>query len=214
MPPRTRILIADSHAVVRRGIAEAIALHADMEVIGETADGYETLALAIKHQPDVVIMDIKLTALDAVSVTRRLRQMSGPAPAYASVLVFSAYSNRQYVWSLLAAGARGYLLKNEPLEQLMAGIRQVADGQTVLSQLVQTTVIEMIPKLNQDLSDSEARVLQLLAHGLSNREIATEMQITEGTVKTHLNNTYRKIPWIRTRAEAIAWAWINRLVPD
>ncbi len=214
-PTKTRIIIADIHAVVRRGISEEIGRQVDMAVVGETADGYETLALASLHRPDVVILDIKLLGLDAVAVTRRLQKMS-EAGGYGrvAILVFSAYSDRQYVWSLLAAGARGYLLKNEPLDQLVTGIRQVAAGNTVLSQSVQTTVVEMIPRLNQELSHNEARVLQLLAHGLSNREIATEMQITEGTVKAHLNNTYRKIPWIRTRAEAIAWAWINRLVPD
>lgn len=215
VPTKTRIIIADVHAVVRRGISEEIGRQADMEVVGETADGYETLALANLHRPDVVILDIKLLGLDAVAVTRRLQKM-GEAGGYGrvAVLVFSAYADKQYIWSLLAAGARGYLLKSEPLEQLVAGIQQVAAGHTVLSQPVQTTVVEMIPRLNQELSHNEARVLQLLAHGLSNREIATEMQITEGTVKAHLNNTYRKIPWIRTRAEAIAWAWINRLVPD
>ncbi|MCL4263617.1 MAG: response regulator transcription factor [Anaerolineae bacterium] len=217
-PTKTRVVIADIHAVVRQGICQELAHHADMEVVGETADGYETLALTSQHQPDVVILDIRLLGLDAVEVTRRLQKMSWSSPSgrshAAAVLVFSAYNDKQYIWSLLAAGARGYLLKNEPLEQLVDGIRQVAGGQTILSQSVQTTVVEMIPRLNQELSDSEAKVLQLLAHGLSNREIAYELHITEGTVKAHLNNTYRKIPWIRTRAEAIAWAWINRLVPD
>ncbi|NJN54173.1 MAG: response regulator transcription factor [Anaerolineae bacterium] len=203
---------------MRKGIRQEVTHHADMEVVADTADGYETLELVRQLQPDVVILDIKLARLDAVEVTRALQEITWQTPhcptRCTSVLVFSAYGDTQYIWSLLAAGARGYLLKNEPPEQLIEGIRCVAAKQTVLSQSVQTRMIELIPRLNQELSDSEARVLQLLAHGMSNREIANELHITEGTVKAHLNNTYRKIPWIRTRAEAIAWAWINRIVPD
>ena len=158
--------------------------------------GYETLTLANQYQPDVVILDIKLVGLDAVTVTRHLQKISWPSSSdrsrSAATLVFSAYNDKQYIWSLLAAGARGYLLKNEPLDQLVEGIRRVAAGQTVLSQSVQTTVVEMIPRLNQELSDSEAKsVATLLAHGMSNREIAYELHITEGTVKAHLNNTYK-----------------------
>ena len=218
MKARTRIIIADIHEVVRRGICQEIAKQVDMEVVAETADGYEALALASQLQPDVVVLGIKLANLDAVEVTRALQKISWQSPhataCFTAVLVFSGYSDKQYIWSLLAAGARGYLLKNEPLEQLVKGIRCVAAKQTILSQSIQNSIVEMIPKLNQELSDSETRVLQLLAHGMSNREIAYTLQITEGTVKAHLNNTYRKIPWIRTRAEAIAWAWINRIVPD
>jgi DNA-binding NarL/FixJ family response regulator len=215
---KTRILIADVHKVVRRGICQEVAHQVDMEAVGETANGYEALSLAQQLQPDIVVLDIKLNGLDGIEVTRRLQKMTWQSPpahsCCAAVLVFSAYSDKQYVWSLLAVGTTGYLLKNEPLDKLVEGIRAVAAGQTVLSQSVQNNIIEMIPKLNQSLSNSEAKVLQLLAHGLSNQEVATQLHITEGTVKAHLSNTYRKIPWIRTRAEAIAWAWINRIVSE
>ncbi len=213
-----RILVADKHPLVRNGVVQEVTRCEDMGVVGETADGYEALQLARQLQPDVVILDVRLTGLNGVQLTRLLSRITwktaDSTPSSPAVLVFSTYSDKQYIWSLLAVGARGYLLKSDPLQELIKGIRQVAAGQTVLSLPVQTALVEMIPKLNQELSDSEMKVLQLLAQGLTNREIAQNLAITEGTVKTHLNNTYRKVPWIRTRAEAIAWAWINRIVSD
>lgn len=216
--PKIRVLVADLHQVVRNGICQEVARYDDMVVVADTADGCETLELARQLQPDVVVLDVKLAGLDGVEVTRCLQKITWQSPHGAArspaALIFSAYDDKQYIWSLLAAGARGYLLKSDPPENLINGIRRVAAKQTILSQSVQTGMIELIPRLNQALSDSETKVLQLLARGLSNREIAQELDITEGTVKVHLNNTYRKIPWIRTRAEAIAWAWINRIAPD
>lgn len=216
--PKIRVLVADLHQVVRNGICREVARYDDMIIVGDTADGYEALELARQLQPDVVVLDVKLAGLDGVEVTRCLQEITWQSPQGVTrspaVLIFSAYNDKQYIWSLLAVGARGYLLKSDPPEHLINGIRRVAARQTILSQSVQTGMIELIPRLNQALSDSETKVLQLLARGLSNREIAQELNITEGTVKVHLNNTYRKIPWIRTRAEAIAWAWINRIAPD
>lgn len=213
-----RVLLADMHHIVRNGVRQEINNQADMLVVGETTNGYEALDLSWKLKPDVVVLDIKLAGLNGIKVARRLCKttwntisQSNQAPL---VLVFSAYSDKQYVWSLLAAGVRGYLLKNEPIEQLPTGIRQIVAGQTVLSQIVQTNLIELIPYLNQELSDAEIKVMQMLAHGLSNWEIAQNLHITEGTVKSHLTNTYRKIPWVRSRAEAVTWAWINRIVPE
>lgn len=216
--PIIRILVADKHQVVRNGILQEVAKYDDMWVVGETADGYEALQLARQLQPDVVILDVRLTGLNGVQVTQLLNRITWKTAESTTkspaVLVFSTYNDKQYIWSLLAVGARGYLLKSEPPQELIKGIRQVAAGQTILSLPIQTTLVEMVPKLNQELSDSETKVVQLLAHGLTNCEIAQNLKITEGTVKTHLNNTYRKVPWIRTRAEAIAWAWINRIVSD
>lgn len=217
---KTRVLLADVHHIVRNGIRQEIEKQADMVVVGETSDGYEAVNLARELNPDVVILDVKLSGQGGVKVIHSLNEMARKhiirpvrKPA---VLIFTAYSDKQYVWSLLASGARGYLLKSEPLGQLLVGIRQVMSGQTVLSQAVQTNMVKLIPDLNQELSATEIKVMQLLAHGLSNRDIAQNLYITEGTIKSHLNNIYRKVPWIRNRAEAIAWAWINHIVssPD
>lgn len=214
--PKMRVLLADMHQVVRNGIRQEIENQADMIVVGETADGCEVVNLAQRLRPDVIILDVKLSGQNGVSATRCLNEIvegKGEMPNWTpAVIVFTAYNDKQYVWSLLAAGAKGYLLKSEPLEQLVAGIRQVIAGQTVLSQAVQTNMIELIPNLNQRLSDAEIQVVQLLARGGSNYKIAQNLHIAESTVRSHLNNIYRKIPWIRTRAEAVTWAWINRIV--
>ncbi len=218
--PLIHILLADRHKIVRNGICQELKQQTDMRVIGETSDGYEVLDLVKLNQPDIVILDIKLAGLNGVNVTRYLStmtmspKMDNPDYQPPAVFVYSAHDDKQYIWSLLAAGAQGYLLKSEPLEQLLVGIRQIASGYTFLSRAIQTRMVEAIPYLHHDLSAGEIKIMQLLAHGLSNKEIAQRLHISEGTVKTHLNHTYRKVPWIRSRAEAVSWAWINRVVSE
>lgn len=210
-----RVLLADIHHIVHQGIRHEIESQHDMFVVGETNDGLEALDLAVQLKPDVIILDVKLARLSGAKVTRCLNEISkGVTGSTPKVVVYSSYFDKHYVWSLLAAGAKGYLLKSDPPEKLLAAIRQVNAGQIVLSPTVQTNLVKIIPYLNQDLSMGEIKVLQLLAHGQSNQEIAKNLNISVGTVKSHLNNTYRKIPWIRSRAEAVTWAWINNIVPE
>ena len=210
-----RILLADMHAIICQGIRQEIETQSDMLVVGETNDGFELLDLATELKPDVIILDIKLARLSGLKVIRCLNKMNWRVPdSLPKIVVYSTHSDKQYVWSLLAAGAKGYLLKSDPPEKLLAAIRLVKSGQIVLSQTVQTNLVKMIPHLNQDLSNGEIKVMQLLAQGQSNQEIAKNLNISVGTVKSHLNNTYRKIPWIRSRAEAVAWAWINHIVSE
>jgi DNA-binding NarL/FixJ family response regulator len=209
----THVLIVDRHQIVRQGLAREIAKTADLRVVAEASDGYEAVALARRLQPDVIVMDAYLPGLSGVQVIRQLRQQSEP-PVQPAILVLSAYGDKQYVWSMLASGAMGYLLKDETMARIIAAIRQVAGGQAVLSAAVQTTLVETIRELNEELSAAEVKVLTLVAKGMSNKEIAGALAIAEGTVRIHLNNLYRKVPLIRTRAEATAWAWINRIVPE
>jgi DNA-binding NarL/FixJ family response regulator len=162
------------------------------------------------------VLDINLRNLSGVQVAKNFNaaRRQDPVRSHPDLLVFSHYHDRQYIWSMMATGIKGYLLKQDPPEVVVSGIRTIAAGHTVLNQQVQNTLLRFIPDLYQDLSHSEINILQLLAHGLSNDEIARDLKITEGTVKTHLHNTYRKIPWVRTRAEAVTWAWINRIVSE
>ena len=212
---KIRVLLADMHHVVRQGIRYEIENRADMIVVGETADGYEVLDLAVKLRPDVIILDVKLARLSSVKVIQSLNELScnlnQPTP---HILVFSAYADKYYMYSLLASGVEGYLLKSEPLERLLDAVCQVHAGEIVLSQIIQTNLVKSLPYLHQELSAGEIKVLQLLAHGLSNREIAQNLGVSEGTIRSHLSNIYRKIPWIRSRAEAVAWAWINHIVSE
>jgi DNA-binding NarL/FixJ family response regulator len=208
------VLLADAHQIVRDGLRQEIEKHEDIEVVGQTGNGYEVVKLIEELCPHVVVLDLNLSHVSGIQVARELntnkRQKS--TACQPAILVFSSYHDKQYIWSMLAAGVKGYLLKSDPPEKVVAGIRAVAFGQTILNQRVQNTLLRFIPELYQDLSQSEINVLQLLAQGLSNDEIANNLKITEGTVKSHLYNTYRKVPWVRNRAEAVAWAWINRLV--
>ncbi len=211
-----RVLIADIHQIVRQGVRQEIEKHHDIFVVGETDDGQELLQLTEQLGPHVIVLDINLRNLSGIEVARYLgkRRAGNPDAEHAEILVFSSYHDRHYVWSMLSAGAKGYLLKQDYLGTVVDGIRSVASGQTVLNQQIQNTMLRFIPEMNQELSGSEISIVQLLARGLSNDEIARQLNISEGTVKSHLQNTYRKIPWIRNRAEAVTWAWINRVIVE
>jgi DNA-binding NarL/FixJ family response regulator len=216
--PLIRVLVVDRHQIVRRGIGREIDKAADLSLVGEASDGNEAIKLANELLPDVITLDASLPRLSGVQVIRQLKsgrpKSRTPGVNAPAVLVLSAYSDKQYIWSLLASGANGYLLKDEPVSDILAAIRRIARGQAALSVAVQTTLVELIQTLSQELSATELKVLTLVAQGMTNKEIARTLAIAEGTVKIHLNNTYRKVPLIRTRAEATAWAWINRMVSE
>jgi NarL family two-component system response regulator LiaR len=206
-----QVLIADDHQVVRQGLRVEIEKQEDMLLVGEAANGYEVIELAEKLRPNIIVLDVQMPGLNGIQVIRRLnrlRKNRGWAPC---ILVFSAYRDKQYVWSLLAAGAKGYLLKSEPTEAVVAGIRQLAQGGVALSAAVQATLVEIISILNHELNAAEVEVLKLLAKGMTDEEIAETLHVTENTVKNRLNNTYRKVPLLRTRAEMVAWSWINQI---
>lgn len=213
-----RVLVADEYAIVRRGLVQEITQQPDMRLVGEATNGPEALQMAQTVPADVLLLDTRLPGLNGVQIARQLLHPpfradkgGGNRP---QLLVFTVYRDRQYVWSLLAAGARGYLLKDEPLPVVMDAIRLLAQGHTALSLPIQTMLVELIPALNQTLSQREVAILRLLAQGKSHQEIAESLAITEKTVRNHLHNAYRKVPTVKSQAEAIAWTWINRLVVE
>jgi DNA-binding NarL/FixJ family response regulator len=128
------------------------------------------------------------------------------------VLILSAYCESEYVYSLFAAGAKGYLLKDEAPERIVTGIRQVMRGEPALSLPVQRVLLTRKSKPEHDLSARELEVLRMIAKGNTNEEIAEALVIAIGTVKNHVMNIYKKLPNVRTRSEAVAWAWENRIV--
>jgi DNA-binding NarL/FixJ family response regulator len=208
------VLLADPHQIIREGLRQEINRQNDIDVLGETGDGQETIQLAQTLCPHVIVLDINLARVGGIQVVRRLNllRQQESINRHPHILVFSSYKDKQYIWSMLAAGVRGYLLKSDMLDTVIAGIRAVATGQTVLNQQVQSTLLRYIPELHQDLSQTELSVIKLVAKGLSDEEIADQLKITQNTVQSHIYNTYRKIPWVRSRAEAAAWARINRVV--
>ncbi len=213
-----RVLIADEYAIVRRGLIQEIEQQPDMRLVGEANTGPDALQMAQTIPADVLLLDTRLPGLNGIQIARQLQRSSfsrdKSRDRRPQLLVFTAYRDRQYVWSLLAAGARGYLLKEEPLPVVMDAIRLLAQGHTALSLPIQTLLVELIPALNQTLSQREVAILRLLAQGKSHQEIAESLAITEKTVRNHLHNAYRKVPTVKSQAEAIAWTWINRLVTD
>lgn len=218
-PEKTiRVVLADDHHVVRSGIRSELERHADIQVDGEAADGNEALALVTRVRPHVLLLDINMPGLPGTAVTEQLSQMPDPQKGEAlafwppHVLILSAYCEPEYVYNLFAAGAKGYLLKDEAPERIVAGIRQVMRGEPALSLPVQRVLLTRKSRPEHDLSARELEVLRLIAKGNTNEEIAEVLVIAIGTVKNHVMNIYKKLPNVRTRSEAVAWAWENRIV--
>ncbi len=217
---RIRIILADDHHVVRSGIRSALERHADIEVIGEATDGEQALQIVQSLRPDVLLLDINMPGLQGTDVAEKITHMtvdandrtdtSAPWPPH--ILILSAYCEPEYVYSLFAAGAKGYLLKDESADRIVVGIRQVAKGEPALSLPVQKLLLTRRDEPKHSLSERELEVLRLMAKGYTNDEIAEALIIAVGTVKNHVMNIYKKLPNVRTRSEAVAWAWENRIV--
>ena len=210
------VLLADDHHVVRSGIRRELERHEDIKVVGEARNGAEAIELACQYRPDVLLLDISMPDMNGIDVAKRLYEMPPPCESAIawppSILVLSAYADKEYIYSMFAVGAKGYLLKDELPRRIVDGVREVARGLPALSLIVQQALLTRRPKKQTNLSSRELEVLQLMAKGHTNEEIADDLVIAIGTVKNHVTNIYRKLPNIRTRAEAVAWAWENGLV--
>jgi DNA-binding NarL/FixJ family response regulator len=212
------VLIVDDQALVRAGFRMILEAEEDMEVVGEAADGREAVAEAQRLRPDVVLMDVRMPDVDGIEATRRLLA-DGPD---AKVVMLTTFDMDEYVYDALRAGASGFLLKDVPPEQLVAGIRAVASGDALLAPSVTRRVIEefvrrppasvrtLPPKLDE-LTPRELEVLNALARGLSNAEIATELFVSETTVKTHVAHVLMKLG-LRDRVQAVVLAYESGLV--
>ncbi|MFE1955501.1 response regulator [Streptomyces sp. NPDC059524] len=210
MTQPVKILLCDDHVVVRAGLLALLDSAPDIEVVGEAGTGEEAIALAAKLTPDVVLMDLQLgEGIDGVETTRRLTAPPGGGP---NVLVLTTYDTDADITRAIEAGATGYLLKAERPEELFAAIHAAAQGRTTLSAPVASRVMANMRKPRPTLTDRERDILAQLAHGLSNREIAKALFISEATVKTHLGRIYDKLG-VDTRAGAVAVAKEQRLLP-
>lgn len=192
----TTILLADDHCIVRQGLRKLLEAEAGLEVVGEAADGQEAIALAERLRPDVVIMDIWMPRLSGIEATRRITA-SG---SHTRVLILSMHKARSYVEDVLRAGASGYVLKDSSAEEIVAAIQVVRSGQCYLSPLITRQVVDALahpvdagPSPAALLTDREREVLQLVAEGMSSKEIAGQLAVALKTVEAHRANIMEKL---------------------
>ena len=205
-----RVLVADDQSMIRAGFRMLLGGQEDIDVVAEAGDGLEAVDKAARFQPNVILMDIRMPELDGIEATRRILAADGRA----RILILTTFDLDDYVYAALRAGASGFVLKDDPPEQLLAAIRTVAAGDALLSPAVTKRVIEKFagtphappPKGFDELSTRELEVFRLIARGLSNAEIAQELFISETTVKTHVTHVLQKLD-LRDRVQAVVLAY-------
>jgi len=214
-----RVLICEDQQLIRAGYVAVLGAQPDMEVVGQAANGREALTEIARLRPDIVVMDIQMPLLDGIEVTRRVAGPDAPTPV--KVLVVTTFNVGQYVYDALRAGASGFLLKDAPLDELAAGVRTVARGESLLSPAVTRTLIGRYADRVQPvapagapldrLAPRELEVLKLIAGGLSNAEIAAELVLGVETVKTYVSRILTKLD-LRDRVQAVVLAYRTGLV--
>jgi DNA-binding NarL/FixJ family response regulator len=212
-----RVLIADDQAMIRTGFRMVLSAESDMEVVGEAVDGEHAVGAVGRFRPDVVLMDIRMPRLDGIEATRRLLEGPDGGPR---VLILTTFDLDEYVYESLRAGASGFLLKNAPAEQLVEAIRVVANGDALLAPSVTRRLIGEFmrqprsanpPPQLSELTGRELEVLDLLARGHTNEEIAAQLVISHGTAKTHVAHVLQKLD-LRDRVQAVIFAYENGLL--
>jgi len=205
-----RVLVVDDHPVVRQGLSAMLRWEPDLEIVGEAADGQEAVRLILRERPDVVLLDLRLPGLSGVEVMRQVR----PTAPEVRFLVLTTYDTDMYIAPALAAGARGYLLKDATPDELMNGVRAVMQGHAALEPAVAARMLERMSgaEAGGELSERELEVLRLLVDGASNKGIAQRLSLSENTVKAHLSHIFNKLG-VQSRAEAVAAALQRGLVP-
>jgi DNA-binding NarL/FixJ family response regulator len=199
-----RLLIADDHPVVRAGLAGLFADEEGFDVVGQATDGAQAVELVAREKPDVVLMDLRMPVLDGVAATASIVAMGDDAPR---VLILTTYESDDQILAAIEAGAAGYLLKAAPQDEIIAGIRSVAAGQTALSPAVAARLVSRMrePAASVTLTPREIEVLRLVARGRSNKLIGLDLGIGESTVKTHLLKVFDKLEVAdRTHAVTVA----------
>ena len=216
----TRVFLVDDHEIVRRGLVDLLGSAPDLEVVGEAAHGVEAVSQCRELQPDVVLMDVRMPVLDGIDATRQIT--ADPACAATRVVMLTTFDMDEYVYEALRAGASGFLLKDVQPELLVAGIRAVHGGDSLLAPSVTRRMIDSFvaaPRIRDDgprralatLTKREREILLMLARGLTNAEIASELFVSETTVKTHVGRILMKLG-LRDRVQVVIFAYEAGLV--
>lgn len=205
-----RVMLIDDQALFREGLETLLSVHKDIQVVGQAGNGQEALDIAAKLKPEVALMDVRMPIMDGVRATRRFKE-SLPG---CKVIVLTTFDDDEYIFDALRMGAVGYLLKDVPSAQLVEAIRAAARGESILEPSVAAKVIaefsrvsSMVPPaqmeaLVEPLSERELEILGLIAHGASNKEVAEQLFIAEGTVKNHMTHILGKLG-VRDRTQAV-----------
>jgi DNA-binding NarL/FixJ family response regulator len=202
-----KILIADDHPVVREGLIAMLSREGDFEVVGEAKDGVEAVNRAKELSPDVVLMDLRMPEMDGVEAMRQIR----PTMPDVKFIILTTYSDDDYIFSGIEAGARAYLLKDAPREDLFKAIRSVYRGESLIQPVVASKLLDRFSQLSRrtpagdELSEREMEVLCLMAKGAANKEISAGLNIAQSTVKTHITNIFQKLG-VNDRTEAVTKA--------
>jgi DNA-binding NarL/FixJ family response regulator len=205
-----RVLVADDQSMVRAGFLKLLSHEQDIEVVAEASNGLEAVDKTARFRPTVVLMDIRMPELDGLEATRRITA----ADDTARILILTTFDLDEYVYEALRAGASGFVLKDDPPEQLLAAIRIVAGGDALLSPAITRRVIKQFTRIPQpapprqldDLTERELEVFRSIARGLSNAEIGRELYISDTTVKTHITHILQKLN-LRDRVQAVVLAY-------
>jgi DNA-binding NarL/FixJ family response regulator len=202
-----RLLLVDDQLLFRQGLATLLALEADLEIVGQASHGQEAIALAQQHQPDVILMDVRMPICDGVEATEVIHQRY----PWMRILVLTTFDEDDYIWRSLQAGALGYLLKSTPAPQVANAIRTLHQGYCQLGPTIAPRVISHLKPLRlattdlPPLSDRDRQVLRMIAQGHSNREIAQTLHLAEGTVKNYVTRILEQLG-VRDRTQAALWA--------
>ena len=203
----TRILITDDHPVVREGLSAMLSRQKDIIVVGEAKNGYEAVEMAAERLPDIILMDLRMPEMDGVEAIRRIKAVNPEI----QFIILTTYDDDEYIFQGIEAGAKAYLLKDTPREELFKAIRAIRQGESLIDPSITSRVLNRLTELSKQvqtpeiLSDRELEVLALIAKGTSNKEIAGTLTISQSTVKTHIQSIFQKLE-VNDRTEAVTEA--------
>ncbi|MFZ1399331.1 MAG: response regulator transcription factor [Candidatus Promineifilaceae bacterium] len=212
---KIRILLADDHTVLRQGMAQVLEAQPDIIVVAQARTGKEAVLLAQKHQPNVILMDINMPELDGVVAAQEITA----AQPEIGIIILTMYRRDEYVFEAIKAGARGYLLKEVELEELLNAIRAVAKGEAVIDPAIAGRVLAELRRPHQapaaasELADRDLEILQLVAQGLSNQEVANKLFLAEKTVRNRLSIIFKQLH-LENRTQAALYALREGLIDD